>query len=299
MNLNNELKIGIVVLAATVIAFFGFRFMRDEPLLSSVNILNTKYDSVEGLVRGSSIYMKGFKVGSVRELRYLPEEDSVLVVMSITEPIQVTEGSYAQLASPDFLGSATIQIIKSRNSNVIEWEGFIPGRKKSGVLDAFSSEGASMADSVQVTLELVNELLRGMNDLEDGAASEIEATVSNFKSFSEVLEEVINNRQAEIDSMIFATNNTMQNLSSISDSSSDDLQALLSNLEAFSADLDMLSESFLSKMDAGDGTLAKMLNDPSLYNNLDSLTFNLNELIQNIQDNPKEYLKHMRLIEIF
>lgn len=161
MNLNNELKIGIVVLDATVIAFFGFRFMRDEPLLSSVNILNTKYDSVEGLVRGSSIYMKGFKVGSVRQLRYLPEEDSVLVVMSITEPIQVTEGSYAQLASPDFLGSATIQIIKSRNSNVIEWEGFIPGRKKSGVLDAFSSEGASMADSVQVTLELVNELLRG------------------------------------------------------------------------------------------------------------------------------------------
>lgn len=98
-------------------------------------------------------------------------------------------------------------------------------------------------------------------------------------------------------------------MSSISDSSSDDLQALLSNLEAFSADLDMLSESLdesskslesiLSKMDAGDGTLAKMLNDPSLYNNLDSLTFNLNELIQNIQDNPKEYLKHMRLIEIF
>lgn len=41
-----------------------------------------------------------------------------------------------------------------------------------------------------------------MNNLEDGAASEIEATVSNFKSFSEVLEEVITNRQAEIDSMI-------------------------------------------------------------------------------------------------
>ena len=309
MNLNNELKIGIVVLAATIIAFFGFRFMRDEPLLSSVNILNTKFNSVEGLVRGSSVYMKGFKVGSVRQLQYLPDEDSVLVVISITEPIQVTEGSYAQLASPDFLGSATIQIIKSRKAEVIEWEGFIPGRKKSGVLEAFSSEGASMADSVQVTLELVNELLRGMNDLENGAASDIEATVSNFKSFSDVLEEVITTRKTEIDSMILATNNTMQNLSTLSDSSSADVEALLSNLEAFSADLDELSasleessqslESILAKMDAGEGSLAKMLNDPSLYNNLDSLTFNLNELIQNIQDNPKEYLKHMRLIEIF
>ncbi|MBO6793018.1 MAG: MCE family protein [Balneolaceae bacterium] len=309
MNLNNELKIGIVVLTATIIAFFGFRFMRDEPLFSSVNILNTKYESVEGLIRGSSVYMKGFKVGSVRQLQYLPEEDSVLVVISITEPIQVTKGSYALLASPDFLGSATIQIMKSRNSEIVEWEGFIPGKKKTGILDAFSSEGASMADSVQVTLDLVNNLLRGMNEIENGAASDIKSTVSNFKSFSEVLENVITSRKHEIDSMIVATNTTMQNLSSLSDSSSEDVSALLSNLEAFSADLDELSasleqssqslESILSKMDTGDGTLSKMLNDPSLYNNLDSLTFNLNELIQNIQENPKDYLKHMRLIEIF
>ncbi len=309
MNLNNELKIGIVVITATIIAFFGFRFMRDEPLFSSVNILYTKYESVEGLIRGSSVYMKGFKVGSVRQLQYIPEEDSVLVVISITEPIQVTKGSYALLASPDFLGSATIKIMKSRNSEIVEWEGFIPGRKKTGILDAFSSEGASMADSVQVTLDLANNLLRSMNDIEKGAASDIKSTVSNFKSFSEVLENVITSRKHEIDSMIVATNTTMQNLSSLSDSSSEDVSALLSNLEAFSADLDELSasleqssqslESILSKMDTGEGTLAKMLNDPSLYNNLDSLTFNLNELIQNIQDNPKEYLKHMRLIEIF
>ena len=42
-----------------------------------------------------------------------------------------------------------------------------------------------------------------------------------------------------------------------------------------------------------------MLNDPSLYNNVDSLTYNLNNLILNFQENPSEYLKYMRLIEIF
>lgn len=68
MTLSNELKIGLVVIAALVVAFFGFRFMNDEPLLSSVNLLNTKFDNVDGLLVGSTVTMNGFKVGSVRDM---------------------------------------------------------------------------------------------------------------------------------------------------------------------------------------------------------------------------------------
>ena len=55
----------------------------------------------------------------------------------------------------------------------------------------------------------------------------------------------------------------------------------------------------LTKINDGEGSLGKLVNDTSLYNNLDSLTFNLNALIQNINDDPGKYLKHMRLIEVF
>lgn len=84
---------------------------------------------------------------------------------------------------------------------------------------------------------------------------------------------------------------------------------MIGNLEAASAKLDTLSGSLnktnltlnevLTKINNGEGTLGKMVNDPSLYNNIDSLSVNLNALIKNINDNPGEYLKHMRLVEIF
>ena len=95
----------------------------------------------------------------------------------------------------------------------------------------------------------------------------------------------------------------------LSGASKEDLESFISNLEAFSQRLDTLGDnldetttsinSILAKIDTGEGTLGKMVNDPSLYQNLDSLTVNLNELIKGIQSDPKRYLKHMRLVEVF
>ena len=309
MTLSNELKIGIVIIVALVVAFFGFRFMNDEPLLSSVNLLNTKFDNVDGLLKGSAVTMNGFKVGSVRNLTFLPEKDSILVEISITEPVPIPIGSIAQLAAPDLLGATSIQIVRSKNKEMIEWGSNIKGEQTIGLLSSFSDQGAALADTVNVTLTELNKFIRGVNKIEEGTSNQIEATVDNFKEVSDVVEKIINSRKSDIDSLIIATNNTLQNISELSDSSTADLESLIVNLEQFSNDLEILStnleestsslKSILEKMDSGEGTIGLMLNNPSLYNNLDSLTYNLNDLILKIQDNPGDYLKYMRLIEIF
>lgn len=42
-----------------------------------------------------------------------------------------------------------------------------------------------------------------------------------------------------------------------------------------------------------------MVNDPAVYDNLDELTKELNELVKGINENPGRYLRHMNIIEIF
>lgn len=309
MTLSNELKIGIVVITALVVSFFGFRFMNDEPLLSNVNLLNTKFNNVDGLRKGNTVTMNGFKVGSVRDMLYLMDEDSVFVELSITEPISIPVGSIATLAAPDVLGATTIQIVRSKNSEILEWGSTIRGEQTVGLLSTFSDQGAALADTAQVTLSEIKKLIRGINEIEEGTSSQIVSAVDNFKKVGDVVAEIISSRKTQIDSLILATTNTLKNISTLSDTSSADLKSLVANLETFSSDLKQLSKSLqesthsinniLSKIDKGEGTLGLMLNDPSLYNNVDSLTYNLNNLILNFQENPSEYLKYMRLIEIF
>lgn len=312
MTLSNEAKIGIVVLAATIIAFLGFRFMKDEPMFSRVKLLYTTYDDVGGMSRGSTVYVNGLKVGSVRELNYKIEVDSIEVVMSITEPIPIPVGSKAMLAAPGIIGSPVIEIQRSNNNEILPWGSRLEGTKEAGLMDSFSGladSGPAVVDSVQKTLGLVNNLLRSANGIEKNVTSDIEKSMSNFQKSSATISALLEAKRAEIDSLISATENTMSNISELSDSSTADVESLIENLEKFSSELDVLSQnlqestesmnSILRKMDEGEGTMGLMLNDPSLYNNLDSLTYNLNDLILKIQENPGRYLKHMRLVDLF
>ncbi|RNC83886.1 MAG: MCE family protein [Balneola sp.] len=304
--LSNEVKIGLVVLAAIVVAYLGFRVMKDEPLFSATNIIYTKYANVDGLIKGGDVFLRGFKVGSVREMEFLPNGDSTLVTLNISEPISIPIGSKAQIV-PALLGTASIEIVKSDNQQMISWGDFIEGTHEEGVVESFSDKGSDIADSVAITLSLTNDLLRSMANLEKGG--EISSTISNIQESTESIAQIIKNRQGEIDAMILDAQKTLANVSELSDSSKQDLTSIISNLEKFSGELDSLSAEFLessesmssilSKIDIGEGTLGKMVNDPSLYDNLDSLTVNLNELIKSIQEDPKRYLKHMRLVDIF
>ena len=309
MTLSNEAKIGIVVLAATIIAFLGFRFMKDEPMFSRVKLLYTTYDDVGGMSRGSTVYVNGLKVGSVRELNYKIEVDSIEVVMSITEPIPIPVGSKAMLAAPGIIGSPVIEIQRSNNNEILPWGSRLEGTKEAGLMDSFSGladSGPAVVDSVKLMIDMVNKNLRKADAIEE---SDIKETVKNFKATASEIRLLLEGRKAQIDSLMNATNNTMSNISELSDSSTADVESLIENLEKFSSELDVLSQnlqestesmnSILRKMDEGEGTMGLMLNDPSLYNNLDSLTYNLNDLILKIQENPGRYLKHMRLVDLF
>ena len=306
---SNELKIGLVVLFAIFIGYMGFRIMKDEPIFSQVNVLYTKFDTVEGLIRGSNVYLNGFKIGTVREMQYLVQEDSALITLNITEDIQLPKGSMAQLASPDFLGSSTIRIIKSNSSESLEWGSYLKGIQKEGLLNTFTDRGTAISDSVAVTITLLNEKLRALDFLNQQSSNDIGSALSNVKQTSDYLLEAVRSNSDDLNDMIGSAKRSLETIEDISDSSRASIEQSIKNLEELSVEMTQLTRelsatsttlnSVLEKMDQGEGSLGLLLNDPSLYENVDSLSYNLNELIKGIKEDPKRYLKHLRLLELF
>ncbi len=48
--------------------------------------------------------------------------------------------------------------------------------------------------------------------------------------------------------------------------------------------------SFMEKLDKGEGTLGRLAGDEKLYKDLEETTKSLKELIKDIKENPKKYL---------
>ena len=76
------------------------------------------------------------------------------------------------------------------------------------------------------------------------------------------------------------------------------LDTLDRDLAAFSETNTQLS-TLLRKLNDGEGTLGRLINDASMYERMDSTLTGLNNLITDFQENPARYLKEMKLVDLF
>lgn len=306
---SDELKIGITVVVAIVVAFIGYSIMKDIPLFRTSTTIYTKFEQVHGLIPGNVVNVKGFKIGTVKKMELLPS-DSTKVTLNIEEGFEIPKGSIAVLKSSGVLGGKYVEIQKADSTEMVPHEGSIPGVFEQGMMDTFAEEGEKLSGDISASIRGVERLVTSLNEtLDEENKDNISGIIGDLKSTTGSLSSLIEKRQNDLDTMIMEAKSTMQNLDDISSENKDKLNSMITNLEATSAELETLSNGLnetnltlnevLTKINEGEGTLGKMVNDPSLYNNIDSLSVNINQLIKNINEDPGKYLKHMRLIEVF
>ncbi|MEP0005948.1 MAG: MlaD family protein [Balneola sp.] len=304
------MKIGLVVIAAIIVAFVGFRIMKDQPVFRQSNVLYTTFDRVDALLPGSVVHVKGLKIGTVKGIEYQVDSDNMLITLNITSTIPIPVGSKAKLVSPEVFGSVTVEIVRSNSAEQAEWESFLEGVTEQGLIDKFSEKGDEAIDKLNVSLTRLNGLMGKLDSsLYSDNRDKIGNTLSSFEKTGKDVQQLIERRKSDIDSMIISMSNAAQNFDELSEGNKAEVDSMLTSLKNASMELETLSKGLnkttlslndiLGKINEGTGTFGKMVNDESLYTNLDSLSFNLNELVKNIQKDPKKYLKHMRLVEVF
>ncbi len=310
IKLSNEVKIGLTVLIAVVVAFVGFKTMRDQPLFKTSTTVFTKFNNVSGLTRGNPVLVKGFKIGNVKEMS-LEASDSTLVTLSIDEGVKIPKGSVLYLRSVGVLGGKFIELLRnSENSEMVEDNGFVVGIYDKGIMDEFAEKGSQLTDQVSSSIEGVETLVNKLNGtLSDQNQENIANTLEGFSELSNELNTLIDEKKEDVDAITESIKNILSTMDDLSAENKEELDSMIKNLESTSGKLDALSSelnkstltlnNILNKIDSGEGTLGKLVSDPSLYNNLDTLSVNLNQLIKDIQADPKKYLKHMRLVEVF
>lgn len=310
MTLSNEFKIGFIVILAAFVTWVGFRIMQDNPLLSLDTEVEMIVDRVDGLNAGSLVYLRGVKIGSVRSVS-LTESDSIRVVMSLDNGRQLPKGSVGVITATSLVDSKGIHIRAGSSAELIPSGGRIEGVYAISVLESVTAEDTqSLTQGASGAFEGIQGASQGLAGLlNDTTQASFQASIQNVERSTEELAAILEGKKSDVDATIESARSLMAQLDTLATDNRDQVQTTITQLEATLLELETTSQelneavitlnSILTKMDQGEGSLGLMLNDPSLYQELDSLSAELKTLTRGVNEDPKRYLRHLRLFRLF
>lgn len=279
------------MLGALVILYFGIEFLKGHNPFSKSADYYAVYDDVQGLQATASVSLSGMKVGQVSSVDLIPEQPGkVLVSFKLDKPVNITVGSTAAIEK-DLLGTSTLIINLAPGTTYYESGDTIPGIIAAGLM----SDVTDMLPQVTGLIPQIDSLLTNINNVISHPG--LTNTLSNLETITRGISAVVNNVNtatrplprlvAEVDTLLNSVNAIAGNLNALSSSLANaPIDSTLQNINELSANLAKLSNS----LNDPDSSLGQLVTSPELFDNLRSVTSNIDSLIVDIKRNPKRYI---------
>lgn len=291
-----EVKIALAAIVAIVILFYGINFLKGFNLFSSKDVYYVDFQNVTGLTTSCPVYADGYSVGIVTKIDYdYQKSGHVKVTIEVDKGMRIPKGSSAELAT-DMLGNTKLNLLLANNPRErCEPESSIPGGSKTGLMD----EASTMIPVLQRMLPKVDSILTSVNALlKDPALAQTlhnaEATTAHLDRSSQQLEILMSTLNREVPTLTHKLGRVADNAEVMTAKlSALDFAGTMSNVNHTIGRVDTtlfhiqtLTERFHKK----DNTVGLLLNDPSLYNNLNETSQNASSLLKDLKEHPKRYV---------
>lgn len=308
MKISNETKIGVMAVVGVAILVIGFRFLKGSGVFKKETHIYAVYSDVQGLKQSNPVVINGLQIGRIANLDGGKDMKRILVTVSLTKDVNIPNNSLAVI-NPNLLGSPTLEIqlgdaktyLKNGDTlltslsggafdeamkliNPVLYEVRNAVKSLDSVLTTITTVfDVRTKDNIQSILANVNsatasfvvtsQSLQKLMDIQNGALAQ---SMENMKTFTSNL----NSNNNQLDSIMKNTETFSNKLSKIDlQKTLDTLQVAVNNFREGSA-----------KINSKDGSLGLLLNDKTLYNNLQSTSDKINILLDDIRVHPKRYV---------
>ena len=284
--LTKEVKIGITGIVALAVLVLGINFLKGINLFKSGSDYYVRFDNIAGLVTSTPIYANGYSVGLVRNISYDYESSGRIVVeVDLDADMKLPYGTSAELET-DLLGSVKMNLIIPKK--VDGWHSVgdtISGSVNTGMMGA----AANLVPKIETMLPKLDSILGSLNALlADQALTNTlhntEQITANLQITTRELNSLLQN---DLPSITGNLNTVAANFATISGNLKDLDYA--TTIAKVNATLDGVKQ-FTESLQNPNGTIGQLLNDNSLYNNLNRTGNNAADLLEDLKQNPKRYV---------
>ena len=115
--MHREIKVGLFFLVVIAMVFGGIQFLKGRGVLHIDQEFTVYYDNVRGLAPSDDVVVNGLVVGKVSSLELDKNngENTVKVVFTLDNSIDLPVGSKAKLVGPDFWEKQILTSLREKN----------------------------------------------------------------------------------------------------------------------------------------------------------------------------------------
>ena len=294
--MSKEFKVGLIAIVSGAILYWGFNFLKGTDFFSPTNKYYVIYDNVDGLNKSNPVLVNGLAVGRVSAIRLdQNKENQVVVELDIDQNIVLGDPTLASLSNTDFLGSKGIVLSIGNISKPL-----VPGDTLEPIVDKGIGEilesAQPVANNLNTTITRINEILIGLK----GSGEKINETIGELQTMIIGVNGIISTNQKDVAKIIASSAVMVNNLN-------EKIDQVTPLIEKSNGVLDSLNNVDINKTLAGvdtvlfnlnatilqfkesQGTIGKLINEDSVYNNLNNLLTNIDKLVIHLDQYPKDF----------
>jgi len=296
-----EYRLGMLIFVAMVL-FLWASIQGGSNLFKKQYTLHSHFGNVQGVVAGAPIWFQGVEVGTVKTLDFANAGDSshVLVTFKVNERVWplIRRDSRVRIQALNLFGEKFMEVTPGSRGSARAHDGDTLASEPPTDVQALLARGENIVGHLEsVTNDLddtMKKIKRGEGTLGRLTSSdELYVSLKRTIDAAGTLTSRLDESQREMRSSLVAVTGTLDSLARKIDRGDGTLgrlvrdPSLYDNLKNTSSHID----SALGRIDRGEGNLGKLSKDEELYKNLEQSLGRLNEMLTDMQRNPKKYFK--------
>lgn len=191
MKITNELRTGLVVTAAIVVA--AMFWLKTASFTGKPYRLKTQFNYAEGIKPDSIVKLSGIEIGRVENIKFLYSPDTkVELTLLVNRKAKIHEDSIAFISTSGMVGDA--------------YMGLTPGSPDK----PFASDGAMIMAEDPVEMR---KLMKKVDAISDN----LDKTLIEFKDLAKNINGVVENNKSKIDSLVTNLEQTSANFKEFSE----------------------------------------------------------------------------------
>jgi phospholipid/cholesterol/gamma-HCH transport system substrate-binding protein len=282
----HEVRVGFFVLVGFLAVVIAIFMLTDVSTLRNRYVVTAMVPDAGGMRKGDPVQMLGVNIGRVRSFELGP--GGVAVRLELNNEYPVPLDSRVVVSSGGLLGGSVAEVIPGSSPQRLGRGALVQGTSANGVFDTAADLGLR-ADTVLTRLQAM---------FSEQTVGAVGTSAVQLQTRLAELSALAADQHRELNQLSASLRRSAQGVESATAgpelaNSIARIDQITQRLDATVTSLDQAGTSLatvIGRLEQGDGTLGKLMQDDELYNNLNTAAFNLNALAEDIRENPRRYI---------